>query len=106
MCVSDILLIRDAADDQSFGNYSCDASQQAKRDYCVDSDGSLVYWGGISEHQELSVRQPSVIQVREGWLHDGMDGMFGLMFRLFRVSTMYAKCLSDQAKSKKRRIAT
>ena len=33
---------------------------------CVDSDGSLVYWGGISEHQELSVRQPSVIQVREG----------------------------------------
>jgi hypothetical protein len=52
---------------------------------CVDSDGYLVYWGGISEHHELSVRQPSVIQVREECLRDGVDGMFGLMFRLFRA---------------------
>jgi hypothetical protein len=30
---------------------------------CVDSDGSLWYWGCISEYEEFAVRQPSVVQV-------------------------------------------
>jgi hypothetical protein len=29
----------------------------------VDSDGLLIHWGCISEHQEFAVRQPSVMQV-------------------------------------------
>ncbi len=29
----------------------------------VDSDGLLIHWGCISEHQEFAVRQPSVVQV-------------------------------------------
>jgi hypothetical protein len=38
------------------GNLSC----------CVDSDGSLVYWGCLSEAPESAVRKPSVMQVWSG----------------------------------------
>ena len=31
---------------------------------CVDSDGSLWYWGCISEYHDFAVRQPSIMQVK------------------------------------------
>ncbi len=51
---------------------------------CVDSDGSLVYWGCISEHQDLAVRQPSQMQVSQQRSQENENHLYKLMLGFFR----------------------